>query len=189
MLTIPLLIDGKEVNTSKTLDVSAPATGKVVHNVACATSTEVEAAIAAAKAAYPAWSKTSPYERRDLFLKAASILGSRLEEYAQYEVEAIAATPGFAAGFDVPTSVSLLRDVAGRIVSLSGSYPQLGGDRGAIVVKEPYGVILGIAPWYFILHLIIVFFVADIMKECWLHPWFPCSRLRHRSWQYCDIQR
>lgn len=148
MLTIPLLINGKEVHTFKTLDVSSPATGKVLHQASCASSKEIEDALSAAKQAFPAWSKTSPYERRDLFLKAASILESRTEEYAQFEIDEIAATKDFAAGFDIPTSVSGLRDVAGRIVTLSGDYPQLGGDRGAVVVKEPFGVVLGIAPWY-----------------------------------------
>jgi len=164
MLTIPLLINGKEVHTSRILDISSPSSGQVLHKASCATSTEIDQAISAAKAAFPAWSKTSPYERRDVFLKAASIFESRIEEFVQYEMDEIAATQFFAGSFDAPTAINGLKDLAGRIVSLSGSLPQLGGDRGAVVVKEPYGVVLGIAPWYLLLipKLMVQILILDI---------------------------
>lgn len=148
MLTIPLFINGEDVTTSKTLDILSPATGKVLHKASCASSEDVTKAIEAAQSAFPAWSKSSPYDRRDIFLKAASIFESRLSEFAQFEKDEIAATEFFAESFDAPVAISGLKDVAGRVVTLSGSIPSLGGDRGALVVKEPYGVVLGIAPWY-----------------------------------------
>lgn len=52
------------------------------------------------------------------------------------------------AGFNVRLSIDMLKDVAGRISSIKGEAPILGEEgTSAIVYKEPYGVILGIAPW------------------------------------------
>jgi acyl-CoA reductase-like NAD-dependent aldehyde dehydrogenase len=50
---------------------------------------------------------------------------------------------------NIVMAVDLLKDTAGRLTSVLGIVPTP-GDRGtsAIIVKEPYGVILGIAPWY-----------------------------------------
>jgi acyl-CoA reductase-like NAD-dependent aldehyde dehydrogenase len=45
MLTVPLLINGKDVLTEKTFDVVSPTTGKVIHNSAAASLKEVELAV------------------------------------------------------------------------------------------------------------------------------------------------
>lgn len=148
MLTVPLFINGKEVTTSKTIDIFSPATGELLHKACCADVSDATKAIEAAKAAFPAWSKTSPYAKRDIFLKAASIFESRFDEFTKIEEEEIAASQFFAKSFDGQLALNGLKDVAGRIASINGSIPVVGnGERGALVVKEPYGVVLGIAPW------------------------------------------
>lgn len=54
----------------------------------------------------------------------------------------------YSAGFNVPASVEQLRDVAGRIITSTGYLPVCGEEgKSAMIVKEPYGVIFGIAPW------------------------------------------
>ena len=54
----------------------------------------------------------------------------------------------FWARFNITLSVDMLKDVAGRISSIKGEAPILGEEgTSAIVFREPYGVILGIAPW------------------------------------------
>ena len=55
----------------------------------------------------------------------------------------------FWATFNVSLGAEIIRDVAGRISNIGGLAPitnEMG--RSAIVWKEPYGVIMGIAPWY-----------------------------------------
>lgn len=81
-------------------------------------------------------------------MKAADILESKTEEVGKWEEEEAGATTFYASGFDVPTAVNGLRDIAGRISTVVGMVPQL-QDPGtsAMVLKEPYGVIVGIAPW------------------------------------------
>ena len=146
--TVPLQINGQEVTTKNTLDVVNPATGKVQWKSAAASRGDAIKAVEAAQAAFPAWAKTKPSKRRDIFLKAADILQSRAEELGAYMIEETGSEQFFAAGFNVPTSVELLKDLAGRIVTIAGQAPVMGEEgKSAIVFKEPYGVVLGIAPW------------------------------------------
>jgi len=148
MLTVPLQINGKDIFTDKTFDVVNPSTGKVIHNSAAASLKEVELAVEAAKTAFPSWAATPPNIKRNIFLKAADILESRIEEVGKWEEEEAGATTFYASGFDVPTAVNGLRDVAGRVSSLVGVVPALQDpSTSAMVLKEPYGVIVGIAPW------------------------------------------
>ena len=146
--TVPLQINGEEVSTEHTFDVVNPATGKLLWKGASASKEDAIKAVEAAQAAFPAWSRTKPSKRRDIFLKAADILESRAEELSQYMVEETAADQSYASGFNVVNSVEMLKDVAGRIVTIVAQVPVMASaERSAIVYKEPYGVVLGIAPW------------------------------------------
>ena len=147
--TVPLQINGHEVETTNTFDVVDPSTGKTVWKSASASKEDAINAIEAAQAAFPAWSKTKPAARRDIFLKAAEILASRSDELQEYMMIETGSTTAFAGGFNVPNSVEMLKDVAGRIITISASVPVMGEEgKSAIVFKEPYGVVFGIAPWY-----------------------------------------
>ncbi len=58
------------------------------------------------------------------------------------------ATSNYTSGFDVPTAVSQIRDVAGRISGIVGTIPSMSDPkREAMVLKELYGVVFSIAPW------------------------------------------
>lgn len=149
MLTVPLQINGKDVTTSKTIDVTNPSTGKVIHKASSAGVTEAVQAIEAAEAAFQAWSELPYDQKRDIFLKAADILEKRTEEVGKWEEEEAGAATSYASGFDAPTAVAGLREVAGKISLVQGIVPPLSDpSRSAMILKEPFGVILGIAPWY-----------------------------------------
>ena len=148
-LVISILINNKEETLSSTFDVVNPATGKVIWKSSSASKEDAARAVEAAQKAFPAWSKTKPEYRRDLLLKAAQILESRTEEYGHYMEVETGSSEGFAGGFNLPLSVNMLKDVAGRTSTINGSVPVMGQEgRSAMVLKEPYGVVLGIAPWY-----------------------------------------
>ena len=147
-LVVPLQINGQEVKTAKTYDVKSPSTGKVIWKSSAATTKEAIAAVESAEAAFPSWSQTKPSARRDLFLRASDILASRADEYGQYMDDETGSANQFSTGFNVPTGVELLRDVAGRIVTSTGYIPVCGEEgKSALIYKEPYGVVFGIAPW------------------------------------------
>lgn len=145
---VPLHINGEEVKAEKTFDVVNPATGEVIWKGASASKEDAIRAVEAAQAAFPAWSRMKPSKRRDIFLKAADILQSRAEELGRYMMEETAADEFYASGFNVPNSVEALKDIAGRISSIVATMPIMAEEgRSAIVYREPYGVVLGIAPW------------------------------------------
>lgn len=147
--TVPAIINGKDVHTSSTFDVIAPATGKVLHKCSSVSVQEAIQAVDAAEKAFPAWRATLPGKRRDIFLKAADILDKRAQELGKYQEDETGSAAFWAGGFNVPVSSDGLRDVAGRISGLMGTMPTM-ADPGktALVLKEPFGVIMGIAPWY-----------------------------------------
>ncbi|RFU34074.1 hypothetical protein B7463_g2322, partial [Scytalidium lignicola] len=145
--TIPLIIDNKPVSTTETFAVYAPATGALLHHCASASISDADAAAESAQRAYPAWRKSSPSLRRDIFLKAASLFDERKEELISHMQMETGASKGWAE-FNLTTSAEFLRDVAGRITSLRGYVPTTADEgTGAMVLMEPYGVILAIAPW------------------------------------------
>ena len=69
-----------ESKTEKWMDVTASSTGEVIAQVPCCTKDEVEAAIAAADAAFPAWSQMSISKRTQMMFKWRNILTEHLEE-------------------------------------------------------------------------------------------------------------
>ncbi|KAJ5455552.1 uncharacterized protein N7458_003816 [Penicillium daleae] len=148
LLTVPLLINGQEEYTNTTFPVTSPYTNTPCWTASSATPSDALRAVAAADAAFPAWSQTKPTARRDILLKAADLLEERLEENALYMRTEMGADKGASAGFVVPLAIRMLRDVAGRITSICGSVPVLEGEgQSAIVFKEAMGVVLGIVPW------------------------------------------
>lgn len=147
-ITVPLQINGQEVQTSKTYDVKSPGTGKTIWKSSAATTEEAISAVEAAAAAFPSWSKSKLSVRRDILFKASDILASRADEFSKYMEDETGSQPSFAKGFNIPTSVELLRDVASRAMSVAGSIPVCGEEgKSALLHKEPFGVVFGIAPW------------------------------------------
>lgn len=145
--TVPAYINGAEVTLSSTFDVQSPATNTLIHRSASATVADALSAVTAAQAALPAWRDLPPAAKRDIFLKTAEIFKSRTDEFIKYMVDETGAEAGWAA-FNIGLATDMLVDVAGRISSLKGDFPTT-SDPGtsAIIYKEPYGVILAIAPW------------------------------------------
>lgn len=146
--TVPLLINGKEITTSTTFPVVSPSSHKQIWSASSAALEDVQKAVDAAQAAFPEWSKTKPAARRDLFLKASDIFTSRAEELGRYMEEETGSAPAFSSGFNVPLAAEMFKDVAGRCSSVNGVIPTCSdSNTNALVVKEPYGVVLGISPW------------------------------------------
>jgi acyl-CoA reductase-like NAD-dependent aldehyde dehydrogenase len=147
--TVPLLINGKEVTTDTAFPVTSPASHKHVWNSSSASLKDVKSAVSAAKAAFPAWSKMKPSAKRSIFLKAADVIEARSEELGDYMKIETGSADNFAGGFNVPKTADMLRDVAGRLNAVMGHIPSCDEEgTSALIVKEPYGVVLGIAPWY-----------------------------------------
>ncbi|KAK2759758.1 hypothetical protein FQN54_002492 [Arachnomyces sp. PD_36] len=147
MATLPLIINGEDVVGDIKFEVTNPATGEVSHYCAGASVDDATRAVTAAKAAFPAWSKTKPYERRDVLLKAADVMASRKEELIKYQEDETGSGRVFAE-HTFMMGVNFIKEFASRIPSIEGSVPTMTREgEGGMVIKQPYGVILGIAPW------------------------------------------
>jgi delta 1-pyrroline-5-carboxylate dehydrogenase len=146
--TVPLLLNGKEVTTSTTFPVISPSTGEALWSSSSASKQDALEAVAAAEAAFPAWAKTKPNYRRDLLLRAADLFAKRTSEAHEYIQKETGAVEAFSS-FNTSNTLEIFRDVAGRIISaLQGEVPICQEEgTSALILKEPYGVVLGIAPW------------------------------------------
>lgn len=146
--TVPLLIEGKELTTPTTFEVTAPGTGDKLWTSSSASKEDALSAIVAAEKAFPAWAKTKPAAKRAILLKAADLLEQRRDEGLKYQTEETGAAPMFC-GVIFDATVEMLRDVAGRIPeAIKGEIPSCSQDgKNALLIKEPYGVVFSIAPW------------------------------------------
>lgn len=149
MFTTPLLIDNADVPASgnATFDRLNPITGEVATRAAAATVDDALAAAAAAAAAFPAWSATSPAARRAVLLKAADILEARTPDF----IAAMRAETGASdvwAGFNCHLGANMLREAGAMTTQIAGEViPSDKPGSFAMGVRQPAGVVLGIAPW------------------------------------------
>src|ERR1700761_8950632 len=81
---LPLIIGGQEVVTPTTFPVISPLTGKEIWSSSSSSRQDAIDAADAAQRAFPAWSRTKPSERRDIFLRAADIIDRRRDELKHY---------------------------------------------------------------------------------------------------------
>ncbi|UKZ75529.1 hypothetical protein TrVFT333_003216 [Trichoderma virens FT-333] len=144
---VPFIINGEDYYPERSFDVTSPVTGKVVHRCGAATLADATAAVDAAAAAFKTWRKSTPVQRRDIFLKAADIIQQKSDELVEImSNETGAATPW--ALFNINTAAELIRDAASRTSAIEGSFPTLmDPNTSGIVLREPYGVVLSVAPW------------------------------------------
>jgi betaine-aldehyde dehydrogenase len=148
--TLQNFIDGEWTPPAegRTEEVLNPATGEAIAHAPLSTADDVGRAVAAAKAAFPAWSETTPAERALALLKLADALEDRADELAQLEA-ANAGKPIQAFKDDeVPALVDNLRFFAGAARLLEGkSAGEYLEGYTSWIRREPVGVVGQIAPW------------------------------------------
>lgn len=149
MLDINLLIAARDVAAtgSATFERRDPITGEVASRASAATPADAQAAADAAAAAFPTWSKLGPNARRAVLLKAADLLEGRAGEFVNLMATEIGATAGWAQ-FNVKLAAGMLREAASLTTQITGEIiPSDKPGCVAMAVRQPAGVVLGIAPW------------------------------------------
>lgn len=145
---IPLLINNESIATETKFDVISPLNQQCCHQSSAASAAEAGAAAAAAHAAFPQWSKLKPNARRALLWKAADLMDLAQDELIRYQEEETGAAQA-GARHSVKLASDLLREAGTMISFIEGTMPSVMQEgQAAAVLKEPYGVVLGIAPWY-----------------------------------------
>jgi acyl-CoA reductase-like NAD-dependent aldehyde dehydrogenase len=105
------------------------------------------AAADAASAAFPAWSAQGPNARRALLNRAADELAARADEFVALMAEELRASEPWAR-FNVMLGAGMIREAAALTTQISGEV--IPSDRPGLLslaLREPAGVVLGIAPW------------------------------------------
>ena len=144
---VPLWIGGKEITTTTTFNVTSPSTGDKIWSSSSISPQQATEAINAAQSAFQTWRKAKPAQIRTILLKAADILDARKDEIAGYMKQETGALDAFTS-FNLTVTAENFRDVAGRPANILGAIPQTGSPgQSALLFKEPFGVVFGIAPW------------------------------------------
>lgn len=149
MVEVPLLIGNAErpASSGATFTRKNPITGEVVTRAAAATREDAADAVAAASTAFPAWSALGPGERRARLLRAADLLEAHSAEFSNLMTAETGATAGWA-HFNVHLAAGMLREAAAMTSQISGEViPSDVPENLAMAVRQPVGVVLGIAPW------------------------------------------
>ena len=138
-------IDGAWVAPAelKTLDVENPATEQVVGKIALGSQADVDAAVAAAKKAFPAFSQTTREERLDLLQRILAEYQKRFGDLATAVTEEMGAPASLAQRAQVPAGMGHLATAMAVLKDF-----KFEDDRGqTMIVKEPIGVCGFITPW------------------------------------------
>ncbi len=149
MSDLSMLINGLEVSSESgaTFERRNPLDGAVATRAPAASTGDAIAAVEAAADAFVAWRKTGPGERRALLQKAADALEAKTPKF----IEAISAETGATGvwgGFNVFLAASMIREAAALTTQISGEViPSDIPGSLAMGLRQPAGVVLGIAPW------------------------------------------
>lgn len=149
MDNVQLLIGGRDVpaNGGGTFERSNPVTGKVATRAAAAKPEDAVGAADAAAKAFRAWSELGPSARRAKLNKAAELIEAHAGDFARHMVAEIGATAGWG-HFNAHLAANMLREAAAMTTQVGGEViPSDVPGMLAMAVRQPVGVVLGIAPW------------------------------------------
>lgn len=144
-----LLINGQFVaGEGEIEEVLNPATGEVIARVAEASLEQVQAAVAAAQAAFASWGRSTPKDKATLLLKLADAIESRATEFARIESLNCGKPYLFALNDEIPAVADVFRFFAGAVRNQMGA---LAGEylpgHTSMIRRDPLGVVASIAPW------------------------------------------
>ncbi|SAK82332.1 betaine-aldehyde dehydrogenase [Caballeronia hypogeia] len=146
------VINGKLVDSPEYFDSLSPATAEAIGRVPVSTPAQVDAAVAAARAAQPAWSALSDAERKSALQRVADVL----KENAEYLATWITREQGKPLGGVGPDQVPGSRfemwgcEVWTRVPASLDLSPEVvfeDDTRRDVMYRQPYGVVAAVAPW------------------------------------------
>ncbi|MCC6661222.1 MAG: aldehyde dehydrogenase [Phycisphaerales bacterium] len=140
------------------LDNIEPATGRVYARVPDSTAGDVNAAVAAARAAFPAWSTLPAAERSRLLLRLADLIDANLDRLARAESIDTGKPIALARSLDIPRAAANFRFFASAVVGAASQFHDTmlddGGQAFNYTLRRPRGVAGLISPWNLPLYLL-----------------------------------
>ena len=146
-----LLINGEwtAAEGEREFETTNPATGEHLAWCADASAADVDRAVAAAQAAFPAWAATSPADRAALLLKIADRIDAAAADLARVETMDNGKPIRETTLVDVPLSSDHFRYFAGALRADEGEAVMIDDKTLSLVLREPIGVVGQIIPWNF----------------------------------------
>lgn len=151
----PALGDGR-------IEVLNPADERLIASVPAGSSEDVDAAVRAARAAFPAWAATAPARRAALIGALRDVLVARKSEIAA----TVTAELGSPLGFSEMVHVGAPIAVASSFAELGASYAFEERIGNSTVLLEPVGVVGAITPWNYPLHQIVAKVAPALAAGC-----------------------
>ncbi len=147
-----IFIDGSWVAShgTGTLEVTNATTEQVMGSIPDGTAADVDAAVAAAKAAFPGWSATSREERGKYLTRIAEELSARTDEIAELVAQEVGTPVFLAKAIQVGLPAAAFGAQAGFLDAMTEE-ETIGN---AVIAREPVGVVGAITPWNYPLHQI-----------------------------------
>jgi malonate-semialdehyde dehydrogenase (acetylating) / methylmalonate-semialdehyde dehydrogenase len=153
-------IDGEIVaGAGPSLDVFDPATGNATRKVVLATRSDVDAAVASAAAAWPAWAETPPLRRARVLAKFLELLNKERDTLAAIITSEHGKVLSDASG-EVARGIEIVEFACGIPHLLQGQFSdQVATGLDNWTLRQPLGVVAGITPFNF-----------PCMVPCWMFP-------------------
>jgi betaine-aldehyde dehydrogenase len=131
-----------------------PATGDTVATDTLASAADVDEAVAAARAAFPGWARTTPAERSTLLHALAAELTAAADDLAAAETAQTGKPLRLSSQFDVPGTLDNTAFFAGAARNLEGkASAEYSGEHTSSIRREPVGVVGSVAPWNYPLQM------------------------------------
>ncbi|MBB2200687.1 CoA-acylating methylmalonate-semialdehyde dehydrogenase [Gluconacetobacter tumulisoli] len=161
MMTIPHVIDGRhtEGHGTRRADVFNPASGEVARQVPLGDQADLEAAIAAARKAFPAWAETPPLTRARILFRARDLIEARRDDLAAIITAEHGKVLSDAKG-EVTRGLEVVEFATAAPEILKGEYTeQVSRGIDAWTMRQPLGITAGITPFNF-----------PVMVPLWMAP-------------------
>ncbi|OFI39291.1 aldehyde dehydrogenase PuuC [Arthrobacter sp. SW1] len=146
-------IDGRRTASARTRPTISPVDGRTLAELGACGADDVDRAVAAARRAFPAWSRMGAEARKGLLLALAALMERHAEELALLETLDSGKPILQTTTVDVPGAISTLRWYAEAADKQSGELPAVPPGATALVTREPLGVVAAIVPWNFPLEI------------------------------------
>lgn len=145
--------------SKETQAVYNPATGAVARQVRLGTATDINAAVAAATAVFPAWADTPPIRRARIMLKFLELMNEHIDTLAEIITSEHGKVLSDAKG-EVMRGIDIIEFACGAPQLLKGDYTdQVSTNMDNWTMRQPLGVVAGVTPFNF-----------PCMVPCWMFP-------------------
>ncbi|KVP70025.1 2-hydroxymuconic semialdehyde dehydrogenase [Burkholderia ubonensis] len=146
-MTIKHWIDGREVESRDTFTTLNPATGEVITDVASAGEAEVDAAVRAAKAAFPKWANTPAKERAKLMRRLGELIERNVPALAALETQDTGLPIAQTSKQLIPRASENFNFFAEVCVQMNGRTYPVDDQMLNYTLYQPVGVCALISPW------------------------------------------